>query len=131
MGTDATTTLNEIAATRQRLASDLDELERRVRPDGDLAEQARRLGAAIAAAVMGLLVLVGLSRRGVRRRREHHHAQVQAEALVDLLEQRGWSSTTHPGRQPEQDRATTALVLAVAALAATVVNLLGRRRGAN
>jgi hypothetical protein len=131
VGTDTTTTLSEIAATRQRLASNLDELERRVRPDGDLADHARRVGAAVAAAVVSLLTLVGLARRGVRRRREHHHAQVQAEALVDLLEQRGWSSTTHPGRQPEQDRATTALVVAMAALAATVANLLGRRRGAN
>lgn len=88
MGHDATTTLSEIEAARQRLQRDIDLLEQRFRAGSDLRRQAIALGSAAAAAGVGLLVVVAVAGRRLRRRAEHRLAREQAHALADVLQAR-------------------------------------------
>ena len=129
MGQDATATLSEIEAARQRLERDVDVLEERVRPD-DLAERAQKIGAAAAAGSLGLLVIGGVARHRLRQRSEEHHARVQAEALASALDET--RASRRPRRpedvSPEEATSTVALLAALAALAATILQVLGRRR---
>lgn len=88
MGHDATTTLSEIEAARQRLQRDVDVLEARLR-DGDVRGRLIRLGAVTTAAGLGLFVLTAVTRRRLRWRAERRRDRRQAAALAEALEARG------------------------------------------
>ena len=132
MGQDATATLSEIEAARQRLQRDIDELDRRARPEHDLPEQAQRVAIAAGAGVVGLVAVWGLTRRGLRSRREHRHARLQAEALADVLEARDRDrrptlDAVLPDDPEARDAAGGAVLLAGAALlGAVVARVVGR-----
>ena len=130
MGQDATATLSEIEAARQRLEQDIDELDRRARPEHDLPEQARRVGVAAAAAGVGLAMVVGLTRRRWRVHREHRHARLQAEALADVLQERRLAGrAVVVGDEDDllrDARGGAAMLVAAAALGALVARGVGR-----
>lgn len=130
MGQDATATLSEIEAARHRLEQDIDELDRRARPEHDLPEQAQRLAVAAGAGGVGLALAVGLVRRRLRARREHRHVHLQAEALADILEQRRLVGGGVAGLDGDlsRDARTGAVMLAAAtALGALVARVVSRR----
>ena len=129
MGQDATATLSEIEAARQRLEKDIDELDRRARPEHDLPEQARRLGVAAAAVGVGLAVVTGLTRRRWRVHREHRHARLQAEALADVLEQRRLVGRALLGGDQDDLVRDARSGLAMLAAATALGALLGRSVG--
>ena len=132
MGQDATATLSEIEAARQRLQRDIDELDRRARPEHDLPEQAQRAAIAAGAGVVGLVAVYGLTRRGLRSRREHRRARLQAEALADVLEarrrdRRPTLDAVLPDERESRDAVGGAALLAAAAvLGAVMARALGR-----
>lgn len=130
MGQDATATLSEIEAARQRLEQDIDELDRRARPEHDLPEQAQRVAAGAIAAGVGLTVLVAVTRRRLHARQEHRHVRLQAEALADVLEERRLAARP---RLADDDlladaRGGAALLVGAAAIGALVARLVGRSR---
>lgn len=131
MGQDATATLSEIEAARQRLQRDVDVLEERLRPGSDLREQAIMMGGATAAAGLGLIVVGGVTRRRLRRRAERRHARVQADAVADVLEARGLAPL-RPGppervATPAEATSTVALLVALVALVASIARFAARR----
>ena len=133
MGQDATATLSEIEAARQRLERDIDELDRRARPEHDLPEQAQRLGIAAATAGAGIAVLVGITRWRLHARRQHRHARRQAELLADVLEERGmgsgrWTRSTPGPEDLSREAASGAVVLIAAASSGAAIAHLVRRR---
>lgn len=135
MGQDATATLSEIEAARQRLQHDVDVLEARLRPGSDLREQAMAMGGVAAAAGVGLLVAAGVTRRRLRRRAAQRHARLQADAVADVLEARGLMPLRTPGDEriatPAPASSTLALSAALAALAAlgaSIVRYVARRQ---
>lgn len=89
MGQNATETLSEIEASRQRLQSDIDVLQQRLPSGDDLAEQMKTVGALAAAAGVGLIVVYVLTKRSISRRSRYRDARRQADALADVLEERG------------------------------------------
>lgn len=131
MGQDATATLSEIEAARQRLQHDVDVLEERLRPGSDLREQAMAMGGVAAAAGVGLLVATGVTRRRLRRRAEQRHARLQADAVADVLEARGLIPVGAQGDEriatPAVASSTLALLAAMAALVASIVQYVARR----
>ena len=132
MGQDTTATLSEIEAARQRLQRDVDELDRRARPEHDLPEQARRLGVAAIAAGTGFALLVAITRRRLHVRHQHRHARHQAELVADVLQERGLTAPRSVLLGDQQDLAREArdgaVVLAAAAgIGAVVARLAGRR----
>lgn len=131
MGQDATATLSEIEAARQRLERDLGVFETRL--GNGLREQARRTAGVAAATGAGLLLVTGVVRRRLHRRTEHRRARVQAEALADVLGNRGRVSA-HRGQEglttSAEDQASVALLVSLAALVATLVQFATRRRRA-
>lgn len=90
MGHDATATLSEIEAARQRLQHDIDLLEHRTRRD--LRQELVVMGSIAAASGVGVILAVVLARRGLHRRAEHRRAQRQAAVLADVLEEHGLAS---------------------------------------
>lgn len=129
MGQDATATLSEIEAARQRLQRDIDVLEQRLRPGSDLRHQAIMVGGAATAAGAGLLVIGGAARRRLRRRAEHRHARVQAEALADVLAARDLAPFGRDdlGASRAGTTSTVALVAALMALAVSIAQFVARR----
>lgn len=131
MGQDATATLSEIEAARQRLQRDVDVLDERLRPGSDLRAQAITMGGVAAAAGVGLVVVAGVTRRRLRGRAERRHARVQADAVADVLEARGLALPT-PGSgarvaTPAEATSTVAVLAALAALVASIVQFPARR----
>lgn len=132
MGQDATATLSEIEAARQRLQHDVDLLEERVHPD-DLRARARQVGIIAAASGLGVVVVTGLVRRRLHHRAEEHHARVQAQALATALDEvrRERDTPERASRpdepSPEEVTSVVTLLAALAALAATVIQVIGRR----
>lgn len=138
MGQDATETLSEIEASRQRVQQDIDLLTSRL-PDGDqLAEQAKIVGGVAAAAGVGLAVLYMTSKRSLAKRRRHREATRQAEALADVLAERdiplGQTVLERPvlELQPSNGSSDTlnvaTLIASLAALAITVAQFLSRKQ---
>ncbi len=130
MGQDATATLSEIEAARQRLEQDIDELDRRARPEHDLPEQAQRLAVAAAAGGVSLAVVVGLVRRRLRVRREQRHMREHADVLAEVLQQRRLVRRPFAGSDDDlsHDATVGAVSLAAAAgVGALLARLLGRR----
>ena len=131
MGQDATETLSEIEAARQRLERDVVVLEDRL--GNGLRDQARRTAGVVAVTGAGLLVATGLVRRRLHRRTEHRRAHIQAEAVADVLRARDRGSTRHAREIADasvEDQASMALLVSLAALAASVAQFATRRRRA-
>lgn len=126
MGQDATATLSEIEAARQRLERDVDVLEERV--GRRLREQAIATGRAAAVVGVGVVVVGGGARRRLRRRAERRRARMQAEALADVLEARHGDRRDGDGRTPTPGEfgSSLALLAAIVALVATIVQVVGR-----
>lgn len=126
MGETAAETLTEIAASRQRLASDLDALRARLPPDEELAAKARGFGGAAAGAGVAVTGLVVALRRHHATRQRRRQVRETAEALAELLEVHpdGVATTPEPGRSRSLP---LALVAALVGVAVAVVK--GRRSG--
>lgn len=135
MGQNATETLSEIEASRQRLQNDLDVLQQRLPEGDDLIQQAKVVGGAAAAAGVGLIVLYAVTKRSLAERRRHKDAVRQADALAEVLGERQILAEHEIRERPvveieprSNGTSTAALLAALAALAMTVVQFLSRRR---
>lgn len=132
MGQDATATLSEIEAARQRLQRDVDELDRRARPEHDLQEQAQRLGLAAVAAGTGVAAVVALARWRLHARQQHRHARHHAELVADVLEERGLTpgAVVLGGDEDLHREAASgaAMLAAAAAMGAVLARRVGRHR---
>ena len=139
MGQDATATLSEIEAARQRLEKDVDELDRRARPEHDLPEQARRVGVATIAAGSGVALLVAIVRWRLHVRSQHRHARHVAETVADVLQERGGTavrarplgdpadlSQGDPADLSQEARNGAVMLAAAAAMGGLVARLAGR-----
>ena len=131
MGQDATATLSEIEAARQRLERDVVVLEDRL--GTSLRDQARRTAGIVAVTGVGLLAATGLARRSLHRRAEHRRARLHAEAVAEALRGRTSGPTRHGRADADpsaEDQASMALLVSLAALTASVVQFVARRRRA-
>jgi hypothetical protein len=117
-------TLNEIAATRAALERDIDELFGRLPEPAALAAQAKAYGAAAAGAAVVVGLVVVRARRGAQERARRTEARINAQELARAF------APQPPRDDPDDSRGgTLALLVAVAALVATVVQAVaGRRR---
>ncbi|MDX1622240.1 MAG: hypothetical protein R3320_14680 [Nitriliruptorales bacterium] len=136
MGENATETLSEIEASRQRLQQDIDLLQARLPQGDDLTQQAKVAGGVAAAATVGLVLAYIGSKRALKNRRRHKEAQRQADALVDVLAERDVQLGSRVVEQPVIEFPTrsddtvsiAALAAALTALVMTIVQFVSRRK---
>lgn len=126
MGQNATETMSEIEATRQRLQRDLEILESRLPDRDDLAEQAKAVGGAVAGAGVAVTVLYLLAKRKMEKRSRYRDARLQAEALEKVLRKDDLIATT-PGAAARKSNRSGNVVAVIAALAALASAISGWR----